>query len=130
MAAPTLALDDPQVSRVNRSIEAIMAGAVAMPGARFHVIKVTPTSAYTAGGDTFSLAAYCPNRVFFAVPLEGAVKNATTGYMVPGIVPGASKTDQIGGFANSGWKLQMSAGASEASGDVSAYVFHMLVCGC
>lgn len=98
-------------------------------GAVWKVLALTLPTSYDAGGSTLDMSTYFPNRVFFAVPITASAKNATTGYIQIGLVPGTSKTDGQGGYASTDWKVQCTAGATQSSGDLSAYVTYVLACG-
>ena len=98
-------------------------------GATIKTIALAPPASYDAGGSTIDFSAHFKNRVFWVIPITNTAKDATTGYTQIGIVPGAVKTDKAGGFANSGWKLQSSVGAAEASGDLSDHVVYVVACG-
>jgi hypothetical protein len=72
------------------------------------------------------------DRIWWMMPMTYTAKNATTGYLQMGFVPGTAKTDIVaGGYATSGWKVQLSAGATETAdnADISAYTFYAVVCG-
>lgn len=99
-------------------------------GSYVKAIQVTLPTSYDAGGSTLDLSAQFPERVFWAIPMTASAKNATTGYIQIGLVPGTAKSDAIGGFASTDWKVQCTAGATQSSGDLSAYVTHIVACGC
>lgn len=103
--------------------------AVGGKGATIKSILVTLPASYDAGGSTLDLSPQFPNRVFWALPMTASAKNASTGYIQIGLVPGTAKTDAQGGFASTDWKLQCTAGATQSSGDLSAYVTHIVACG-
>ena len=62
--------------------------------------------------------------------MNPTVRNATTGYYQVGYAPGTAKTDYRGGYSPTDGKIVFSDGATEASGDLSAYKVYAVVCGC
>jgi len=123
MTAVTAAL-----ASTSQKMSALCAGPVNVAGASIKVIKITPGT-YEAAGEALDLSAFFPDRVYWATVQSGTVKNATTGYIQVGLAPGSAKSDG-NGFAPTGWKVVASTGASEQIvGDISAYVFYIIVCG-
>jgi hypothetical protein len=120
------------VWKTNLKQRAMTFGPHGVKGASIKVIKVTPaTDNYSAAGVTLDLSAHFPERIYWCVPMNATVRNATTGYMQVGYVPGTAKTDKAGGFASTDGKYQFSAGATEdTASDNSAYVIYFVVCGC
>ena len=98
-------------------------------GSHTFTVPVTTTTAGTTGEVTWGLFR---NRIWWIMPMTYTAKNATTGYLQMGFVPGAAKTDMPnGGYATSGWKMQLSAGSTEVAGstNISAYTFYAVACG-
>lgn len=107
-----------------------MCGGVAgAKGATIKVILLTLPASYDAGGSTIDFSTPFPNRVFWVLPMTATAKDATTGFTQIGIVPGTAKTDKIGGFSSTDWKLVSSVGAAEASGSLADHVTYVVACG-
>ena len=100
------------------------------PGATIKVIKIVPPTSYTAGGDTLDLSTLFKRRIWWVMFMNATVRNATTGYLQVGYVPGTAKTDYRGGYSPTDGKITLSNAATEASGNVSAYPVYAVVCGC
>lgn len=98
-------------------------------GATIKVFEVTGPSSYDAGGSTMDLSGFFPNRVFWAFPQNPSVNNGSNTYAQCACKKGTAKTDAIGGYASNDWKLQFSAGATESSSNMSAYVVTVVACG-
>ena len=94
------------------------------------VILVTLTASYDVAGSALSLATPFPNRVFWAFPMTAIAKDATTGFTQIGLVPGTAKTDGLGGFGSTDWKVISSVSATEASGNLADHVCYIVACGC
>jgi len=96
------------------------------------VILITLTDSYDAAGSTLSLATPFPNRVFWAFPMTAIAMGTANAFTQIGLVPGTAKTDGLGGFASTDWKIISSVSATEAttSGDLSDHVCYIVACGC
>lgn len=117
----------------NMKAVTMMAGSAAKgrtKGANIKVIKITPPTTYTAGGDALDLSALFPDRIYWLMFMNATVRNATTGYLQVGYAPGTAKTDRFGGYSPTDGKVVYSAGATEAADDLSAYPTYAVVCGC
>jgi hypothetical protein len=114
----------------NHKIHYTMMGPKNNKGATIKVIKITPPTSYTAGGDALDLSALFPKRIYWLMFMNATVRNATTGYLQVGWVPGTTMTDKRGGFSPTDGKLTLSNAGTEASGNVAAYVVYAVVCGC
>jgi len=123
MTAVTSAL-----ASTSKKMQALCAGPANVAGASIKVITITPGT-YEAAGMALDLSAIFPDRVYWATVNSGTVRNATTGFLQVGLVPGAAKADG-NGYVPTGWKVVMSSGATEmTAADASAYVFNITVCG-
>lgn len=92
-------------------------------------VPVTVSTAGTTGEVYWGVFA---KRIWWIMPMTYTAKNATTGYLQMGFVPGTAMSDYPNaGYATSGWKMQLSAGATEAGSgaDISAYTFYAVACG-
>jgi hypothetical protein len=96
------------------------------------VILITLPSSYDTLGSTLDLSTPFPDRVFWAFPMTAIAKDATTGFTQIGVVPGTAKTDGLGGFASTDWKITSSVSATEVAneGDLSDHVCYIVACGC
>lgn len=115
---------------MNKKMTYTMMGPKENKGATIKVIKITPPTTYTAGGDALDLTTLFPKRIYWLMFMNATVRNASTGYLQVGWVPGTAMTDKRGGYSPSDGKLTFSDGATEASGDLSAYPVYAVVCGC
>ena len=100
------------------------------PGATIKVIKIVPPDSYTVGGDALDLSTLFPKRIYWLMFMNATVRNATTGFLQVGYIPGVAVTDKRGGTNPATGKVVFSDGATEASGDLSAYPVYAVVCGC
>jgi hypothetical protein len=116
----------------NHTMRYMMMGPKENKGASIKVIKITPPDSYTAGGDALNLTTLFPKRIYWLMFMNATVRNATTGFVQVGWVPGTAMTDKHGGYSPTDGKVIFSAstGAAEASGDLSAYPVYAVVCGC
>ena len=126
------------VWKTNQKMHAMTFGPKGAAGATIKVIKVVPaTTNYSAGGVTLDLSTAGPlgtegfkRRIYWCVPMNATARNATTGYLQVGYVPGTAKTDAPGGFAATDGKYVLSNGATEGGqADYSAYTLYFVVCG-
>ena len=115
---------------VNHKMHYMMMGPKENKGASIKVIKITPPTSYTSTGDALDLTALFPKRIYWLMFMNATVRNATTGYLQVGWVPGTAMTDKKGGYSPTDGKVVFSAGATESSGDLSAYPVYAVVCGC
>jgi len=99
-------------------------------GAVVKVVKIVPPTTYTAAGDALDLSALFPSRIYWLMFMNPTVRNATTGFAQVGYYPGTAKTDRFGGYSPTDGKVVYSAGNTESSGDMAAYVTYAVVCGC
>lgn len=120
-------------------MKAMTMGPAGAAGATIKVIKVVPaTTNYAAGGVTLNLGTSGPlgadgfkRRVYWCVPMNPTARDATTGYLQHGYVPGTAKTDAPGGFSPADGKYVMSTGATEmTASDQSAHTLYYVACGC
>ena len=132
MTAITAALD-----KSNHKLGAQLVGPYGeASGARVRTIKITPGTSHPAGGDTIDLSTAgglgtngFKRRIYWATVINTSVNNGSNTYTQAGLVPGTAKTDKAGGYAPDSWKLQLSAGSTETTGDAHLYVVYAVVCG-
>ena len=126
------------VWKVNMKQHAMVFGPKGASGARKVVVKVVPaTDNYTAGGVTLDLSTAgtlgadgFKHRIYYCVPMNPTVRNASTGYKQVGYEPGTAKTDAPGGWNPADGKYVLSTGATESTAaNNSAYVMYFIVCG-
>lgn len=108
----------------------MMQGPKNNPGANIKVIKIVPPTSYTSTGDALDLSALFPNRIYWLMFMNPTVINAGSDYVQVGYEPGTAKTDYRGGYSPTDGKVVFTAGATESSGDLSAYTVYAVVCGC
>lgn len=121
------------VWKTNLKMRAMTFGPAGVNGASIKVVKVVPaTDNYSAGGVTLDLSSLFPKRLYWCVPMNGgAARDATTGYLQFGYVPGTALTDAAGGFSPADGKYVMSTGATEmTASDQSAHTLYFVACGC
>jgi hypothetical protein len=98
------------------------------------VILITLPSSYDTLGSALDLSTPFPNRVFWALPMTAIAADGATPdtYTQIGVVPGTAKTDGLGGFASTDWKITSSVSAAEVAntGDISDHVCYIVACGC
>ena len=98
------------------------------------VILITLPASYDSNGSALSLATPFPNRVFWAFPMTAIANDAGNPYTFTqiGLIPGTAKTDGLGGFASTDWKITSSVSAAEvaSTGDLSDHVCYIVACGC
>jgi hypothetical protein len=118
------------ISSVDHKLHYLMMGPKYLKGSTIKTLTITPATNAAAGGDTLDLSAHFPNRVYWVKAMNPTAKNATTGYVQVGFVPGTAKTDNPGGWASTDWKVQFSEGATSKTGNIAAYVVYAVACGC
>jgi len=94
------------------------------------VILVTLTASYDAGGSALDLSTLFPNRVYWALPMTAIAMGAANAFTQVSLVPGTAKTDGLGGFASTDWKVTSSVSEVEASGSLADHVTYIVACGC
>jgi hypothetical protein len=99
------------------------------PGATIKVIKIVPPDSYTSTGDALDLTTLFPRRIYCVMFMNSNARSGTSFAQV-GYAPGTAKTDYRGGYSPADGKIVFSAGATESSGDMSAYVVYAVVSGC
>ena len=127
------------VWKTNMKMQAMTMGPAGAAGATIKVIKVVPgTANYSAGGVTLDLSTAgslgadgFKRRLYWCVPMNPTARDASTGYLQVGYVPGTAKTDAPGGFSAADGKYVMSTGATEmTASDQSAHTLYFVACGC
>jgi hypothetical protein len=121
-----------EISSTNHKLRTTMMGPKGNVGATIKVIKITPTTDYTAGGDHLDLSSFFTNRIWWLMFMNPTVRNATTGYLQVGYIPGTAKTDGRGGYSPTDGHITFTAGGTESAthDDPHAYPVYAVVSGC
>jgi hypothetical protein len=114
----------------NHKMHYQMMGPKQEKGATIKAIKITPPDSYTSTGDALDLSTLFPSRIYWVMFMNATVVNAGVDYVQVGYEPGTAKDDFKGGYSPADGKVVFSAGATESSGDLSAYPVYAVVCGC
>lgn len=117
----------------DKTTGSLLSGGRLPKGAIWKTVEVTLPASYDDNGSALDLSGLFPDRVWFAAPM-GAAWNETNGMIPVRLTPGTAKTDGLGGFASSDWKIvagSLTTVAIEAAGaaNLGAYKVTLIVCG-